>query len=126
MTEIERCSTCRWFLPTGSGWLPEGHDGWCNWKPSPVITADAKRAAAVKKGDGCSSWASGTLMDHPIGDAIVRLTRFYYSPWGAAKGARWESIADLPFEDKSLDILINRLLIGKDERLRNRILAVLR
>jgi len=65
-------------------------------------------------------------VQHPIEDAVIRLTKFYYSPWGAAKTALWESITDLPFSDRSYSELVTRLVVSQNEKLRHRILEVLK
>lgn len=67
-----------------------------------------------------------TGAEHPIGQAVVKLTEFYYSEWGAAKGVKWEQITNMPFEPKSFSILVNRLITAEDADLRRRIMEVLK
>lgn len=64
--------------------------------------------------------------DHPIADAVIKFTKFYYSPWASAKSVRWESITNLPVTDASFVQLLTRLVLDKDARLRQRILEVLK
>lgn len=64
-------------------------------------------------------------VQHPIEDAVIRLTKFYYSPWGSAKSMRWKIITNLPFSDSSFAKLLTDLVMGKDPELRQRILEVL-
>lgn len=64
--------------------------------------------------------------DHPIADVVVKLTKFYYSPWSSAKGVRWECITDMPIGDESFVKLLISLVQYKDPALRQRILEVLK
>lgn len=49
-------------------------------------------------------------------EKLERFLSFWFSPWGAAKGARWESFSrDMDFSDHRAECICTAILEGEDE-----------
>ncbi len=47
---------------------------------------------------------------------VETFIKFWFSPWGAAKGARWDWFSnDMPFDNTSAHTVLNHILANVDQ-----------